>query len=216
MELGIFAPRLSVLATKRREALAVLSALVIDMQERMRVCRMSQARSIWELPERARPAPVVVVVDEIAELFLTSGSKEDRAEAEQCATYLLRIAQLGAALGIHLVVAGQRVGSDLGPGVTALRAQLSGRICHRVNDPATAEMTLGDLNKDAAAVAQSISPAEQGVAVTTSDEGGWVRGRSHLISVADAKQTAARYVDMIPVVPALARAWEAEAREESR
>ena len=75
--------------------------------------------------ERARPAPVVVIVDEIAELYLTSGSKEDRAEAEQCATYLLRIAQLGAALGIHLVVAGQRVGSDLGPGVTALRAQLS-------------------------------------------------------------------------------------------
>ncbi|MDJ0341390.1 FtsK/SpoIIIE domain-containing protein [Streptomyces sp. H10-C2] len=204
MELGIFGPRLSALATNRREALVVLSALVVDLQERMRVCRMAGARSIWDLPEIARPIPVVVIVDEIAELYLTSGGREDKAEAEQCSTYLLRIAQLGAALGVHLVVAGQRVGSDLGPGVTALRAQLGGRICHRVNDPGTAEMTLGDLNKDAAAVAQSITPGEQGVAVTTADDGGWVRGRSHLTTVTEAQAAAARYADRAPKLRAFA------------
>ncbi|MFD7101758.1 FtsK/SpoIIIE domain-containing protein [Streptomyces celluloflavus] len=186
MELGLLEMRLSALATCRSEAVTVLAALVGEMQDRMRTCRSAGARSVWELPEKARPVPVVVIVDELAELYLTNGSKEQRAEAEECTTYLLRIAQLGAALGLHLVVAGQRVGSDLGPGVTALRAQLSGRICHRVNDPGTAEMALGDLNKDAVVVAQSIGEAERGVAVTAGDMGGWARARSHLTTPAEA------------------------------
>jgi len=208
MELGLFEQRLSVLATCRSEAIAVLGALVVDMQDRMRTCRAAGARSIWELPEKQRPMPVVVIVDEIAELYLTNGSKEQRAEAEQCSTYLLRLAQLGAALGMHLVVAGQRVGSDLGPGVTALRAQLSGRVCHRVNDPGTAEMTLGDLDKDAVAVAQSIGEAEQGVAVTTGEVGGWLRGRSHLTTPTEAQLTAAEYAGLAPRLRGIVRALE--------
>ncbi|MFF3447443.1 FtsK/SpoIIIE domain-containing protein [Streptomyces sp. NPDC002667] len=206
MELGLFAGRLSALATCRREAVAVLSALVVDMQERMSACRTAGARSIWELPEKLRPVPVVVIVDEIAELYLSDGTREGKAEAEQCSTLLLRIAQLGAALGIHLVVAGQRVGSDLGPGVTALRAQLGGRICHRVNDPGTAEMALGDLNKDAVIVAQSISAQERGVAVCTGPDGGWSRARSHLTPTDEAVAVTRKYAGMTTDLPGLAGA----------
>ncbi|MFE1857102.1 FtsK/SpoIIIE domain-containing protein [Streptomyces anandii] len=206
MELGLFAGRLSALATCRREAVAVLSALVVDMQERMNACRTAGVRSVWELPDKLRPVPVVVLVDEIAELYLSDGTRESKAEAEQCSTLLLRIAQLGAALGLHLVVAGQRVGSDLGSGVTALRAQLGGRICHRVNDPGTAEMTLGDLNKDAVAVAQAITPEERGVAVCTGLDGGWSRARSHLTPTDEAVATARRYSAMTPELPAVVRA----------
>ncbi|MGW2933128.1 FtsK/SpoIIIE domain-containing protein [Streptomyces sp. NPDC001156] len=206
MELGLFAGRLSALATCRREAVAVLSALVVDMQDRMSVCRSAGVRSIWELPDKLRPVPVVVLVDEIAELYLSDGTRESRAEAEQCSTLLLRLAQLGAALGIHLVVAGQRVGSDLGPGVTALRAQLGGRICHRVNDPGTAEMTLGDLNKDAVAVAQSITAEERGVAVCTGRDGGWNRARSHLTPTDEAVATARKHAALTPELPAIDRA----------
>ncbi|MBO8187281.1 FtsK/SpoIIIE domain-containing protein [Streptomyces spirodelae] len=208
MELGLFQRRLSALATCRTEAIAVLGALVVDMQDRMRLCRVAGARSIWDLPEKERPVPVVVVVDELAELYLTNGSREQRAEAEQCSTYLLRLAQLGAALGMHLVVAGQRVGSDLGPGVTALRAQLGGRICHRVNDPGTAEMALGDLNKDAVTVAQSIGETEQGVAVTTGELGGWMRGRSHMTTPSEAQATASEYGGLAPRLPGVVRALE--------
>ncbi|MEV6506030.1 FtsK/SpoIIIE domain-containing protein [Streptomyces sp. NPDC051642] len=209
MELGLFAWRLSALATYRREAVAVLSALVVDMQERMSVCRSAGVRSIWELPDKLRPVPVVVIVDEIAELYLSDGTRESKAEAEQCSTLLLRIGQLGAALGLHLVVAGQRVGSDLGPGVTALRAQLGGRICHRVNDPGTAEMTLGDLNKDAVAVAQTITAEERGVAVCTGPDGGWSRARSHLTATEEAVSTARKYSGMTPELPAIGRALAA-------
>ncbi|MGW1495164.1 FtsK/SpoIIIE domain-containing protein [Streptomyces sp. NPDC002402] len=209
MELGLFADRLSVLTTCRREAVAVLSALVVDMQDRMRACRTAGVRSIWELPDKLRPVPVVVIVDELAELYLSDGRRESKAEAEQCSTLLLRLAQLGAALGLHLVVAGQRVGSDLGPGVTALRAQLGGRICHRVNDPGTAEMTLGDLNKDAVAVAQSITAEEQGVAVCTGPDGGWSRARSHLTTTEDAMANARKHSALTPELPAIDRALAA-------
>ncbi|MGW3209406.1 FtsK/SpoIIIE domain-containing protein [Streptomyces sp. NPDC001135] len=208
MELGLFADRLSALATCRREAVAVLSALVVDMQDRMSACRSAGVRSIWELPDKVRPVPVVVIVDEIAELYLSDGTRESKAEAEQCSTLLLRIGQLGAALGLHLVVAGQRVGSDLGAGVTALRAQLGGRICHRVNDPGTAEMTLGDLNKDAVAVAQSITAEERGVAVCTGPDGGWSRARSHLTPTEEAVSTARKYAATAPDLPALNRVPE--------
>ncbi|MFF3893451.1 FtsK/SpoIIIE domain-containing protein [Streptomyces sp. NPDC001812] len=206
MELGLFTGRLSALATCRREAVAILSALVVDMQERMNACRTAGVRSIWELPDKLRPVPVVVLVDEIAELYLSDGTRESKAEAEQCSTLLLRIAQLGAALGLHLVVAGQRVGSDLGPGVTALRAQLGGRICHRVNDPGTAEMTLGDLNKDAVAVAQAITPEERGVAVCTGLDGGWSRARSHLTPTDEAVATSRKFAGMTPELPTVHRA----------
>ncbi|MGW7409204.1 FtsK/SpoIIIE domain-containing protein [Streptomyces sp. NPDC054833] len=206
MELGLFAGRLSALATCRKEAVAVLSALVADMQDRMSACRSAGVRSIWELPDKLRPVPVVVIVDEIAELYLSDGTREGKAEAEQCSTLLLRLAQLGAALGIHLAVAGQRVGSDLGPGVTALRAQLGGRICHRVNDPGTAEMALGDLNKDAVAVAQSITAQERGVAVCTGPDGGWSRGRSHLTPTDEAVAITRKYAGMTPDLPAVTRA----------
>ncbi|MBZ6248787.1 cell division protein FtsK [Streptomyces olivaceus] len=206
MELGLFADRLSALATCRKEAVAVLFALAADMRERMTACRSAGVRSIWELPDKLRPVPIVVIVDEIAELYLSDGTRESKTEAEQCSTLLLRLAQLGAALGLHLVVAGQRVGSDLGPGVTALRAQLGGRICHRVNDPGTAEMTLGDLNKDAVAVAQSITAQERGVAVCTGPDGGWSRARSHLTPTEEAVSTARKHSALIPQLPALTRA----------
>ncbi|MGW2822220.1 FtsK/SpoIIIE domain-containing protein [Streptomyces sp. NPDC001443] len=213
MELGLFGGRLSALATCRREAVAVLSALVVDMQERMSACRSAGVRSIWELPDTLRPVPVVVIVDEIAELYLSDGARGSKAEAEQCSTLLLRLAQLGAALGLHLVVAGQRVGSDLGSGVTALRAQLGGRICHRVNDPGTAEMTLGDLNKDAVAVAQAITAEERGVAVCTGPEGGWSRARSHLTSTEEAVVITRKYAATTPELLAVARALAAVERD---
>ncbi|MFD4560184.1 FtsK/SpoIIIE domain-containing protein [Streptomyces sp. NPDC058469] len=185
MELGLFGGRLSALAIDRTQALGLLSGVVDEIQERMRVCRAAGKRSIWELPPYDRPVPLVVIVDELAELYLTDGSRESRDEAEQCGTLLLRVAQLGAALGVHLVISGQRVGSDIGPRVTALRAQLGGRVAHRAHDEASAEMTLGDVNPDAVVTAQNITEDEQGVAVIAMG-GRWMRARSRLVTTADA------------------------------
>ncbi|MGW3145650.1 FtsK/SpoIIIE domain-containing protein [Streptomyces sp. NPDC001177] len=196
MELSLYEPRLSALATNREQAVRLLAALVELTLNRMTVCRAARVRNIWGLPDKERPVPIVVIVDEIAELFLVA-SRNEKDEAQAAGTALIRIAQLGAALGVFLVVAGQRVGSDLGPGVTALRAQLGGRVCHRVADPGTAEMALGDLNPDALKAAQAIAPEQAGTAVLASGDG-WERARSHLITEAEAEAVAAEYAHLTP------------------
>ncbi|MFD7566129.1 FtsK/SpoIIIE domain-containing protein [Streptomyces tendae] len=196
MELSLYEPRLSALATNREQAVRLLAALV-----RMTLCRAARVRNIWGLSDKERPVPVVVIVDEIAELFLVA-SRNEKEEAHAAGTALIRLAQLGAALGVFLVVAGQRVGSDLGPGVTALRAQLGGRVCHRVADPGTAEMALGDLNPDALKAAQAIAPEQAGTAVLASGDG-WERARSHLITEAEAEAVAAEYAHLTPLLSEL-------------
>ncbi|MEU6319215.1 FtsK/SpoIIIE domain-containing protein [Streptomyces sp. NPDC047009] len=201
MELSLYEPRLSALATSREEAVRLLAALVDLTLDRMTVCRAARVRNIWGLPDKERPVPVVVIVDELAELFLVA-SRSEKDEAQAAGTALIRLAQLGAALGVFLVVAGQRVGSDLGPGVTALRAQLGGRVCHRVADPGTAEMALGDLNPDALKAAQAITPEQAGTAVLASGDG-WERARSHLITEADAEAVAAEHAHLTPVLSEL-------------
>lgn len=204
MELSLYGPRLSALATNRAQAVKLLGALVDLTLDRMTVCRAARVRNVWGLPEDERPVPIVVIVDELAELFLVA-SRNEKEEAQAASTALIRLAQLGAALGVFLVVAGQRVGSDLGPGVTALRAQLAGRVCHRVADPGTAEMALGDLNPDALHAAQSITPEQAGTAVLASADG-WDRARSHLVSEAEAERVAAEYAHLTPYVPELVTA----------
>ncbi|MFK0287879.1 FtsK/SpoIIIE domain-containing protein [Streptomyces sp. NPDC090499] len=201
MELSLYGPRLSALATNREQAVRLLGALVDLTLDRMSVCRAARVRNVWGLPDKERPVPVVVIVDEIAELFLVA-SRSEKDEAQAAGTALIRLAQLGAALGVFLVVAGQRVGSDLGPGVTALRAQLGGRVCHRVADPGTAEMALGDLNPDALKAAQAITPEQAGTAVLASGDG-WERARSHLITEAEAEAVAAEYAHLTPVLSEL-------------
>ena len=72
-------------------------------------------------------------------------------------------------------------------------------------------MTLGDLNKDAVAVAQSITSQEKGVAVCTGTEGGWDRARSHLTTAEEARKTASAYAGMTPELPGLDQALKASA-----
>jgi S-DNA-T family DNA segregation ATPase FtsK/SpoIIIE len=202
LELSVYGPRLSGLATDKKEAADLLSDLLTLAQDRMASCRAAGVQSVWSLP--VVPPPVFVFVDEIAELYLQADSSE-KPLRDRCASALLRLAQIGAALGFFLVVSGQRIGSDLGAGVTALRAQLGGRVCHRVADEETAKMTLGDIAADAVEVALMLTPAHQGFAVATDSAGGWARVRSVLTSADEAAQAAARYAVMTPLLPGIAR-----------
>jgi S-DNA-T family DNA segregation ATPase FtsK/SpoIIIE len=190
MEFTPYAPRMSALATTRTQCVEVLRNLVTLLAARMDLCRSHGARNIWTLPpDVERAVPIVVLVDEVAELFLMA-TRDEKAEISETATSMIRVAQLGRALGVHLVVAGQRIGSDLGPGVTALRSQLSGRVCHRVNDPETASMTLGDLDPAALDAARAIPAVTPGVAVVASDSGGWHLARAGLVTTVEAEATA--------------------------
>ncbi|MGW2151519.1 hypothetical protein ACWCOT_44960 [Nonomuraea bangladeshensis] len=124
--------------------------------------------------------------------------KGEKDEIATTATALLRLAQLGRAFGVYLVVCGQRVGSDLGPGVTALRSQLSGRICHRVNDPETATMTLGDTDPAALDAARQIPASMPGTAIVVSDGGRWYRARSVYVTEEAAEAAATQHAQLAP------------------
>ncbi|WP_424529230.1 FtsK/SpoIIIE domain-containing protein [Sphaerisporangium viridialbum] len=197
VEFAPYGPRLSALATDRAESVALLADLVALMIDRMGLCRAGGARNIWQLPAALRPVPVVVLVDELAELYLMA-DKSEKDEIARSSTALLRIAQLGRAFGIYLFVCGQRIGSDLGPGVTALRAQCSGRICHRVNDPETATMTLGDLDPAALVSTRAIPAETPGVAIVASQDGQWYRARSFYVAEHLAEHAARAYAHLTP------------------
>jgi DNA segregation ATPase FtsK/SpoIIIE-like protein len=188
---------MSALATTRTECGGLLDDLVRLLADRMRVCREHGARNIWRLPDQLRPVPVVVLVDEVAELFLMADKSEKDAVA-RTGTALLRVAQLGRAFGVYLIVCGQRIGSDLGPGVTALRSQLSGRICHRVNDPETANMTLGDMDPAALDAARAIPAETPGVAIVAGQDGSWHRARSVEVTEDQAEAAARHYAHLTP------------------
>lgn len=197
VEFTPYAPRLSALATTRKESVDLLAELVAEVEERMAVCRAHGARNIWTLPDSVRPMPIVALVDEVAELFLMA-DKSEKDQVAKTGTALLRVAQLGRAFGVFLIICGQRVGSDLGPGVTALRAQLSGRVCHRVNDPETANMALGDLDPAALDVARAIAAETPGVAVVAGQDGTWHRARAVHVSEEEAEQAARDFAALAP------------------
>ncbi|WP_063842937.1 FtsK/SpoIIIE domain-containing protein [Sphaerimonospora mesophila] len=200
VEFTPYEARMSALATERAECAALLADLIGVIKDRMALCRSHRVKNIWHprLPESKRPMPIVVLVDEVAELFLMADPKSEKEEVAAVATRLLRLAQLGRAFGIYLVVCGQRVGSDLGPGVTALRAQLTGRVCHMVNDEETAKMALGDMDPGALNAARQISPNRPGTAVVVGAEGRWRRMRSVHVSEEQAEAAAATFADLAP------------------
>lgn len=161
------------------------------------------AADIWDLPVDLRPVPVVVLVDEVAELALFANKDEEK-RRDRIVTDLVRLAQLGRAAGIYLEICGQRFGSELGKGITMLRAQLTGRTAHRVNDETSANMAFGDISPDAVLAAIQISPDTPGLAVAGDSTGGWARIRAPHTSLRDAVNLCNTYADRTPDLPALA------------
>jgi S-DNA-T family DNA segregation ATPase FtsK/SpoIIIE len=210
VELAPFAPRLSALADTPDCANELLDVLVEEMEARFRLIGMTGGAGpdavltsdVWGLPEKVRPVPIVVVVDEVAELFLAA-SKDDEKRRDAMVTKLIRLAQLGRAAGIYLEVCGQRFGAELGKGATMLRAQLTGRVCHRVNDETSANMALGDIASEAALAATSIPAERPGVAVVGDSSGGWSRVRSPYLSLDDAAAVCRDTSGLVPELPRL-------------
>ncbi|MFJ8362284.1 FtsK/SpoIIIE domain-containing protein [Streptomyces sp. NPDC093984] len=213
VELAPFARRLSALATDPEQAAELLPVLVKEMEDRHDLIRARQGiapdtpkeeitSDIWGLPESERPVPIVLFVDEVAELFIVATKKEEE-RRDEMVTQLIRLAQLGRAAGIYLEVCGQRFGAELGKGATMLRAQLTGRVCHRVNDEASAKMALGDIAPEAVMAACAIAPERPGLAVAGDTSGGWSRIRTPYLSLGDAAEICRDSADLAPDVPSL-------------
>ncbi|MFF4864954.1 FtsK/SpoIIIE domain-containing protein [Streptomyces sp. NPDC001231] len=213
VELFPLARRFSALADNPDTAAELLDALVARMEGVYQLIRAEQrisvdvpdaeiAADIWSLPEELQPVPIVVLVDEVAELALFA-NKEEEKRRDRIITALVRLAQLGRAAGIYLEICGQRFGSELGKGITMLRAQLTGRTAHRVNDETSANMAFGDIAPDAVLAAIQIPTDTPGVAVTGDSTGGWARIRAPHTSLRQAVNTCNRHADLTPDLPEL-------------
>ncbi|PZT68962.1 plasmid transfer protein [Streptomyces sp. SW4] len=214
VELFPLARRFSALADNPDTAAELLDALVAHMQDVYQLIRAEQritadvpdaeiAADIWSLPEDLRPVPIVVLVDEVAELALFA-NKEQEKRRDHIITALVRLAQLGRAAGIYLEICGQRFGSELGKGITMLRAQLTGRTAHRVNDETSANMAFGDIAPDAVLAAIQIPAETQGLAIAGDSTGGWHRIRAPHTSMRQAVNICNKHADRTPDLPALA------------
>jgi S-DNA-T family DNA segregation ATPase FtsK/SpoIIIE len=104
------------------EAVAALRWLLAEIDGRYRRFAAARARDLEGLNRSLGAGhelpPVVVVIDELADLVLSS--------SEDLELLISRIGQLGRAAGVHLIVATQRPSSDVVTGL--IKANLPGRV----------------------------------------------------------------------------------------
>ena len=105
-------------------AVKALKALVKEMMDRFSTLEAAGVKNISTYNEKstAKMPYLLILVDELADLMLTSSS-----EVEQL---LVRLAQLGRATGVHLVVATQRPSVDVVTGL--IKANFPSRISFAV------------------------------------------------------------------------------------
>ncbi|WP_246089813.1 hypothetical protein [Nonomuraea deserti] len=76
--------------------------------------------------------------------------------------------------------------------------QISGRVNHRVSDPETATMTLGDLDPPALVSARAIAAETPGVAIVAGQDGQWYRARSFYVTETTADHAARTHDHLTP------------------
>jgi DNA segregation ATPase FtsK/SpoIIIE, S-DNA-T family len=124
--------------TEAAEAGEMLDGLVAEMDARQKTLAALGVANLAEAQAKGSALPrVVVVVDELADLLM------QRPESE---TALIRLAQKARAIGIHLVLATQRPGSDTFPGL--LRSNVPSRIALTVRSGQESRIILDELGAE--------------------------------------------------------------------
>ncbi len=105
-------------------AIVILRSLVQEMMERFRILESAGVRNIaaFNTKSSVKMPYLLIMVDELADLMLTGASDVER--------LLVRLAQLGRATGVHLVVATQRPSVDVVTGL--IKANFPSRISFSV------------------------------------------------------------------------------------
>lgn len=120
--------------TEAAAAAELLAGLVTEMESRQKELARLEAANLAEAQGKGSDLPrVVVVVDELADLLMQRPDSE---------TSLIRLAQKARAVGIHLVLATQRPGSDTFPGL--LRSNVPARIALTVRSSQESRIILDE------------------------------------------------------------------------
>lgn len=134
VELGMYhdLPHLlTPVVTEPRKAAVTLEKVVAKMQQRYEIFAQTGQRNLTGYNKMATKDPanyeqmpyIVVVVDELADLMMTTGNEVEAA--------ITRIAQMGRAAGIHLILATQRPSVDVITGI--IKANVPSRMAFAVS-----------------------------------------------------------------------------------
>lgn len=129
------APHVACVVTDRQAMVDTIKAMVTEMDRRYAV--MERA-GVADMPE-GMPR-LFLVCDELADLTMASRDRAANLQSQLVLGGLTRIAQLGRAAGVHLIVATQRPAADTLPG--NLRANLGTRWAFRVRTRAESRIAL--------------------------------------------------------------------------
>ena len=132
VELGIYSGiphMLTPVVTEPKKAAGALQWAVVEMLKRYRLFSESGVRDIdgynrhCEITGEDKLAQVVVVIDELADLMMIAAKEVEES--------ICRVAQMGRAAGMHLVVATQRPSADVITGL--MKANIPSRIAFAVS-----------------------------------------------------------------------------------
>lgn len=118
---------ISPVITNPKEAAEALKKMVIEMERRYRILAEGAARNIENYNLKAKDEEklpyIIVIIDELSDLMFTAASDVEDSIA--------RLAQMGRASGIHLILATQRPSVDVITGI--IKANFPARISFQVS-----------------------------------------------------------------------------------
>ena len=130
--------------TKPKQAITALNNMVAEMERRYELMADTRTKNIENYNEKIKKAGgehfpyIVVVIDELADLMMTSGKDVEISIA--------RLAQKSRACGIHLIVATQRPSVDVVTGL--IKANLPSRISYRVGQKIDSKIILDQMGAE--------------------------------------------------------------------
>jgi len=130
--------------TKPVDAINALSNMVAEMERRYTLMSQTKTKNIENYNEKAKKEGfekipyIVVVIDELADLMMTSGKDVELSIA--------RLAQMARASGIHLIVATQRPSVDVVTGL--IKANLPSRLSYKVGQKVDSKIILDSMGAE--------------------------------------------------------------------
>ncbi len=130
--------------TKPKQAIVALNNMVSEMERRYELMSETRTKNIENYNEKVNKTGgehfpyIVVVIDELADLMMTSGKDVEHSIA--------RLAQMARASGIHLIVATQRPSVDVVTGL--IKANLPSRISYRVGQKVDSKIILDQMGAE--------------------------------------------------------------------
>ncbi len=124
--------------TEPKRAITALSNMVLEMEKRYKLMSKTKTKNIENYNQKAIKEGrdtfpyIVVIIDELADLMMTSGKDVE--------FYIARLAQMARASGIHIIVATQRPSVDVVTGL--IKANLPSRISFKVGQKIDSKIIL--------------------------------------------------------------------------